>query len=90
MTTDPYLAEGVFSVGFCSSSVILLTFSESFPDFFLMATSNPLQGSKEVVLQAPSLFFSQVSLSFLDQSSLRDLSRAPVLQQLRALFSLQI
>lgn len=71
--------------------MILLTFRESFPPlFFLIATSIPLQASKLAVLQAPSFLFGQVSLSFLLQSSEKLLSKCPVSQQFRELFSLQI
>jgi len=85
------IADVDFSLGFFKAMVILLTFRESLPPlFFLIATSSPLQASKLLVLQAPSFLFGQVSLSFLLQSSEKLLSRCPVSQQLRELFSLQI
>ena len=79
-----------FSFGLLRSSVSLLTFRESLPLFFLTETSKPLQGSKDAVLQAPNLEFSQVSLSFFDQSFEKVLLNFPVSQQFKALFSLQI
>ena len=89
--SDIYLAEGVFSSALESSRVRLLTLKESFlPTFFLMATSKPLHGSKALVLQLPSFFLSQVSLSLRDQSSEKLLLSTPVSQHCRADFSLQI
>ena len=72
------------------SRVMELTFKVSLLAFFLMATSNPLQASNVLVLQAPRCFFSHFSSFFFFQSSLRVLSSLPVSQQSVLLFSLQI
>ena len=72
------------------SRVMELTFKVSLLAFFLMATSNPLQASNVLVLQAPRCFFSHFSNFFFFQSSLRVLSSLPVSQQSVLLFSLQI
>ena len=72
------------------SRVIVVTFRVSFPAFFLMATSNPLQASNVLSLQAPRCFFSHFSSFFFFQSSLSVLSSLPVSQQSVLLFSLQI
>ena len=72
------------------SRVMELTFKVSLLAFFLMATSNPLQASNALVLQAPRCFFSHFSSFFFFQSSLSVLSSLPVSQQSVLLFSLQI
>ena len=69
---------------------MVLTFNESFPEPFFTATSKPLQASKVLSLHRPMSFFSQTSLSFLDQSLEKVLLSLPVSQQLMELFSLQI
>ena len=87
---ESYVLALLLFLGSVSSNVMELTFTESFPAPFLRDTSKPLQASKVLSLQPPRYFFSQTSLSFLDQSSDRDLSSLPVSQQLMELFWLQI